>query len=315
MSEGTVVGLQPWLPAPLSHSRWWTEPVRAERLAALRIGVGLVLLLDVLGSYLPAARDYFGPDSLVAPGTFVTAIKPLEWHRVLLDRVASFETWNVLLWVWAGAAALLTLGVQARLAAGVAWFMASTLMRIDPFMHNSGDSVRSILLFYLMLTPCDATWSVSAWWQRRSGPVRIYPWPLRLLLIQMTIIYFATGLFKLRGSDWHLGRALSMVLGDPAWTRWSFADWPLPGWLLLTLTWTTLVWELAFPFCLFFPRLRVPALLMGVGFHVGTGITLQLGPFPLYMLCLYLPLVPWERTPLAANREQLVPAAAATDGN
>ena len=38
MSERTVVGLKPWLPWPLSRSPWWTEPVRAERLAVLRIG-------------------------------------------------------------------------------------------------------------------------------------------------------------------------------------------------------------------------------------------------------------------------------------
>src|SRR5205823_3952047 len=33
-----VVGLKPWFPWPLSRWRWLNEPVRAERLAALRIG-------------------------------------------------------------------------------------------------------------------------------------------------------------------------------------------------------------------------------------------------------------------------------------
>ena len=33
------VGVDPWLPWPLSAWRWWTEPVAAERLAALRIGL------------------------------------------------------------------------------------------------------------------------------------------------------------------------------------------------------------------------------------------------------------------------------------
>ena len=55
-----IVGLKPWLPHILASSPWWTEPIRAERLAALRIGIGLTLLVDVLWLYLPRAGDFFG---------------------------------------------------------------------------------------------------------------------------------------------------------------------------------------------------------------------------------------------------------------
>src|ERR1700686_3715834 len=41
-----IVGVVPWLPWPLSAWGWWTEPVRAERLALLRIGVALCLIAD-----------------------------------------------------------------------------------------------------------------------------------------------------------------------------------------------------------------------------------------------------------------------------
>jgi hypothetical protein len=300
MTDGTVVGLKPWLPPPLSRMQWWTEPVPAQRLAALRIGVGLVLLLDVLATYLPRAADFFGPEGLSAQGTLVGTAAWPDWHRVLLDQVTTFETWRLLLWAWAAAACLLTLGLLPRVAAAAAWFLSISLTSIYPAMHNSGDQVRSILLLYLALSPCGAVWSVTALWKgRRNGPVLIYPWPLRLLLIQMALIYFTNGLFKLQGPQWPTGQALGLVLGDAAWTRWSFADWPMPGWLLQAMTWVVLAWELAFPFCLCMPRLRVPLLCMGVAFHVGTGLTMRLGPFPLYMLCLYLPLLPWERL---ANR-------------
>src|SRR5262249_38531076 len=157
--DGTVVGLKPWLPPPLSRSPWWTEPVRAERLGALRVGVGLTLLLDLLGTYLPRARDFFGPDSLTAPGTFVSDTSPLDWHRARRDRLSPLERWPVLLWVWAAAAGMLALGVLPRAAAAVAWFFSVSVTRISPAMHNSGDQVRNILLLYLILTPCGAVWS------------------------------------------------------------------------------------------------------------------------------------------------------------
>ena len=53
MSHPTPAGRDPWLPWPLSQYPWWSEPVPAERLAALRIGLAAVLLLDVLVFYLP----------------------------------------------------------------------------------------------------------------------------------------------------------------------------------------------------------------------------------------------------------------------
>src|SRR5688572_20839237 len=57
-------GVFPWLPWPLRAMPWWTTPIGAERLAALRIGLALFLLLDVLGSYWPNRDVFFGPDSL-----------------------------------------------------------------------------------------------------------------------------------------------------------------------------------------------------------------------------------------------------------
>jgi hypothetical protein len=61
------------------------------------------------------------------------------------------------------------------------------------------------------------------------------------------------------------------------------------------LSWITLIWEIGFPIFVMMPSLRALTLWLGVAFHVGTGVLLPLGPFPLYMLCLYLPLVPWEQ--------------------
>ena len=78
MDERTVIGVQPVLPFGLSG--WLTEPIRAERLAALRIGTGLTLLLDILGTYLPRLSDYYGPGSLADPDVFRGRFAPPHWH-------------------------------------------------------------------------------------------------------------------------------------------------------------------------------------------------------------------------------------------
>jgi Vitamin K-dependent gamma-carboxylase len=296
MNNGTVVGLSPWLPGPLARSRWWTEPVRAERLAALRIAVALVLLLDVFCFYWPHRSDLFGRDSFSALAEPAARGPLLEWHRSWLDGVDSAESWQFLLLAWAGAAGLLLVGIVPRLAAAIAWCFSVSIIHLNGGPHNSGDQVRSILLLYLILTPCGAVWSIQAWRTRewRTGLVFVYPWALRLLFVQLAVIYFMNGIFKLRGDHWHSGLALTYVLGNVAWTRAAFETLAMPSWLLQTMTWTVLLWELGFPVFMMIPWLRKPALWMGVLFHLGTGLTMRLGPFPLYMLCLYVPLLAWE---------------------
>src|SRR5262249_50617128 len=68
MNEPKVAGLIPWLPWPVCRWRAWTDLVRAERLAALRIGLAFVMLVDILTTYGPHVTDFYGPDSLARVG-------------------------------------------------------------------------------------------------------------------------------------------------------------------------------------------------------------------------------------------------------
>src|ERR1700724_3679078 len=64
MTDVKVVGLEPWLPWPLKAWGWWSQPVRAERVAALRIGMAACLLIDLLTTYRPHLLEYFGTEGL-----------------------------------------------------------------------------------------------------------------------------------------------------------------------------------------------------------------------------------------------------------
>src|SRR5436309_9434138 len=80
---GQVVGLKPWFPWPLSRWRWLNEPVRAERLAALRIGLGLLTLFDVLFTFLPVATEILGRDSILGYGMVRDNFKDTERWSLL----------------------------------------------------------------------------------------------------------------------------------------------------------------------------------------------------------------------------------------
>jgi hypothetical protein len=113
-----------------------------------------------------------------------------------------------------------------------------------------------------------------------------------LLFIQMTLIYFFNGVYKLLGAEWRDGTVMHYVLHDVGWSRWSL---PLPLWMERCSAWLVMGWELGFPLWIMIPKLRLPTLVLGVVFHIISGLQLELGMFPLYALCFYLPLVPWER--------------------
>jgi hypothetical protein len=296
MSEGNVVGLRPWLPWPLSRSRWWTEPVRAERLAALRIGLAATLLVDLLSSYAPHVHDFFG-ERLGTPAlSSYWTDWATYWRWSLLRNVTDGRVVEAALWVFVAATACLLLGFATRICAAVTWVLSLSFANVNPFIDNAGDLVRGIALFYLMLTPCGAAWSLDRWiWRRGGGPTFVYPWALRLLFVQMALIYCTNGMYKVLGADWRSGNSLYYVMGDLTLARWSYAQFPLPYPLTRLLTWSVLVWELSFPLLVWWRRTRVPALWCGVAFHIGIGTCLEVGGFVPYMLCLYLPLVPWER--------------------
>jgi uncharacterized membrane protein YphA (DoxX/SURF4 family) len=292
MSEPIIHGIDPLLPWPLNRSRWWTEPVRAEGLAALRIGIALVLLTDVLAFHLPYASDLFGSGSFGAPNAFdqVRYLPPTPWS--LLASVESPLAWQGILVVWALAAVLLLLGICPQLAAAVAWFIGGSVHYVNPFIFNAGDAIRNIALFYLMISPCGAVWSIPR--RTSAAPVYIVAWPVRLLLVQLMTTYFINGLSKL-GEQWQTGDTIYYVTANICWSRWPRMVFAIPYGLTQALTFATVVWELTFPLCVLWRRTRWLTLALGVFFHVGTGVALKLALFPLYMLCLYLPLLPWDR--------------------
>jgi hypothetical protein len=449
-SPKQVVGVQPWQPWPLSAWPWWTEPVRAERLAMLRIGIALVLLWDIGYHYAPHLLTYFGKDELGSPTVFnwyfqaprttwsllrgvgheaglylallswlaltfwivgnavtrmllhkrelppddrsgvasvlwtvtftwyvagvwahlldaekVTALAwflplvgfslaclfftfdlmqrlvdgrhrpsylsglfalfmtgPLLFHVGLrLVEVDRSTWWSFLLkpWqdseammqfamaMWIFSAFLLLIGKWTTFAAIATWVLSVSFANTNHYLENAGDTIRLILLLYVMLSPAGAAWSVDAWFSKRTAPVYVHPWPLRLIFVQMIFIYFMNGLYKLFGDEWMEGRSLYFVLGDLALARFSVASVPIPFVLTQLMTWSVLVWEVTFPFLLIFKWTRIPALIMGVLFHLGIFATMELGPFVPYALCMYLPLIPWERL----RRERVEDAAIA----
>lgn len=300
-----VLGLEPALPPPLRGWRWLTDPVPAERAAALRIAVGAVLLFDICILYLPNLRALYGPGGFGDPTHFDAVFGPPWWRWSLLRVLPASWGPQALLTAWAVAAVGLLVGYRPRLAAVVCWVAAVSFSQANLYLHNGGDQLKLIVLLLLVFLPTDGCWAVRPHPAARAaaGPVLVRPWPIRLLLVQLVVMYFMNGTYKALGPAWRDGSVMYYVAHSPSWAHFSADYLPLPYDALKVLAWVTVLWELSFPLLILVSWARAAALWLGVLFHVGTLVHLEVGLFPMYALCYYVPFVPWERLRRVTCRE------------
>jgi uncharacterized membrane protein YphA (DoxX/SURF4 family) len=203
------------------------------------------------------------------------------------------------MWVWLLATLMLLLGLWTKPAAIASYAMSISFANLNDKIDNAGDTIRIIIQFYLMLCPCGAVWSLDRLLLRLRGKdapvVLVSPWPIRMLFVQLIFIYFINGVYKMFGGSWREGYSLFYVMGDFTLTRFSLSDNPLPLWAMRLANWSVLFWEASFPVLVINRWTRLVALCFGVFFHLGIFVSMELGFFVPYTLCIYLPLLPWER--------------------
>jgi Vitamin K-dependent gamma-carboxylase len=296
---------------------WWTQfwhrPLRAERLGLMRICLGLALLTDQLFQYLPNMMEFFGPTG-VAPQGLHDRYQTRRWFWTIL--VFNHDDPSVIypfFWAWVGVTFAWTVGLFSRFMNTLVWLGTMCWIVRNPNILNGGDDTLQCGIFLLLLSPSGRALSLDAWLRRRrsgdAGPAWVPPWSVRLLQIQLCVIYLTTGLSKLIG-DWELGdyywpkgtwwdgTSIHYVLNYITMSRWSFAQLPLPYWFTAILTYTSLWWEILFTFLVLNRRTRCAALWFGLMFHLGIYLTIEVGWFSFYTMSLYAVWVPewfWAR--------------------
>lgn len=265
--------------------RFWFEPQETSSLAILRICFGLVVLGWTI-SLAPDLPAFFSHSGLVAdqPGGSgvwgMLGVFPSDLAITLMFAVLDV------------ACICLVLGFRTRLAAVLVFVGILSLERRDPFVFNSGDGLLRVIAFYLMLAPAGASLSLDRWRKARDRfwefPARA-PWALRLMQVQLSILYVASVWDKVQGSTWNDGTAISYALRVSDVGRL-----PLPtvlthsAFLSGVLTYGTLAVELAVAVLVWNRRLRPWVLAVGVALHVGIEWSIRVGFFSLAIFTLYL---------------------------
>jgi uncharacterized membrane protein YphA (DoxX/SURF4 family) len=272
--------------------RFWFKDVETSTFALFRIVFGVVVIAWTI-SLAPALYSFFGDGGILPNHPDGDAG---SWGLLQLDSGPAAVTALYLL-LLVGALCLV-FGFKTRLAAVVVFVCLVSFARRDPWVLNSGDLLVIVLSFYLMLAPAGAALSVDRWLQAKSRfwefPARSL-WPLRLIQVQVSLLYFFAVWAKVRGETWNDGTAVSY-----AFRLEDLERFPVPGFvtdsLLLVplLTSGTLAMELALAILVWNGKLRPWVLLLGVGLHLGIDYAVRVGFFSWAALVAYIAFLPPE---------------------
>ena len=251
--------------------RFWFEPRSLAPLALVRIAFGILVFLWAL-SVLGDAKTFFGPDGVLTD-------PPSRDGAWSLLHVWDSGTAAVLLVVLLGIGGLcLSAGVATRVASVVVFVAFVSLGNRNPFIGNSGDALLRVLSLYM----------VFAAFAPRST------WPLRLVQIQVSLIYLGTAWAKARGHNWPDGDAVAYAFRLEDLARFAVPDVGASVAVTHVLTWGVLALEAALGVLVWVPSVRKWVLLAGVCLHLGIEYRLRVGFFSWAILTTYLAFVPGD---------------------
>ncbi|MEY3175840.1 MAG: hypothetical protein RLZZ436_3754 [Planctomycetota bacterium] len=259
-------------------------PVSSAPLVLFRILLGSLLLANAL-LLIPLIDDYFSADGVWPTRTWKAH---MAGRRFSLLHWLPDSTWSfrALLLTHFVACLMLLVGWHFRPACIVVFLTFVSFQHRNTMILSSGDSLLRILLFLCCFSNAGSGLSVDHWLAGRNlfEFTQMDPWPLRLMQIQLSIVYLRTVFWKLRGSLWRNGTAAWYPLWVDAYVRFRPPRRLLHPILLRIATWGTLVEETALGIGLWIHELRFPLLITGILLHLIFDLILNLQLFSWIMI-------------------------------
>lgn len=257
-------------------------------LAALRIALGIILLVDLLHRAGDVALFY--TDQGVYPVSAFEATY-YQYNGYSLHALSGALWFQQFLFVLAGCFAFaLTLGYRTRLVGFVSLVLLFSLHARNPAVLNGGDRLLRVLLLVALVTPLGERWSLDAL-RRDSARSSVVSFGTVALLVQPVVVFTSNAVLKHRGENWYAGDALEIALRNDVMTVYLgdvLVDFPV----LLTVlnyAWVTLLAGSILFLLLTVGRLRALAALAYMGAFAGMLVTMAVGVFPLALIASVIP--------------------------
>ncbi len=252
----------------------------------IRIAYSFLLLINAL-VLLPDLFNWFGENGLL----------PYDVSREIIDpdtlTIFGFlprEDWvlRISYGLFVSQIIFLLVGFFSRFQAVCVFIWFVSFVHRHHILFDGEDNLFRLMGFFLIFMPIGSYYSVDSWLRnRKQSKAKVSStWALRLLQIQMCLIYLSTVWEKMRGEDWVNGTAIYYVsrLDDV------FGHFPLPSFLLTSFslmkyaTWLVIIVELLIPISVWFKETRRFGLLLAFGLHLSIEYAMNLFLFQWLML-------------------------------
>lgn len=285
-------------------------------LALFRIALGLLLLADI-GTRLQELRAHYTDAGIWPRALAAQELAARKWY-FSMHLLGGSEAFAAALFALAAIVAIaLVLGFQTRAATVISWALLISLHTRNIAVLNSGDILLGLFLFWGMMLPLGARWSLDS---RRRGAAggSVLSAASAALLGQIALVYLFAAAYKWESIWLVRGDAVRYALNLETIAR------PLGSWLLQfpgtlrALTFGTLWLEALGPLVAFVPVangfFRLLTALAFLGFHlIGLELTMNLGLFPFISAAGWLVFLPawfWEKILRRENAAALPPLRA-----
>ncbi len=271
-------------------------------LAIMRVGVALLILAD-LGLRATSIVEFY-TDQGFLPRKYIFA--SYGWHPISLHALSgSWQFEAFLFGVAAFFALLLLVGYKTKLVTIVSFLLLLSLQNRNLVVLLGGDYILRLLLFWGMFVPWNARFSLDSMNSIRlkSLPNRVFSLGIAGYILQICFIYFFAAMLK-TGAAWNKDYSAVyyavhfQLLATPFAGILAY----LPLNVLSLITYSTRLLEILAPFLIlspfYTPYLRLLAIFLLTGMHLGFKAAMALGIFPFIDIVSLFGLLPtlfWDR--------------------
>lgn len=181
---------------------------------------------------------------------------------------------------------LLAVGVLPRWATFVTFILHVLFLHRNPLINYGVDFYSVCFLFYLSFIQHSQAFSLkSKFLKIKLKPIDVLScMGYRLLQVQLVVAYAYAGFEKLKGQTWWEGKAVWNTVINPQVAIFDLTWMSQFPFVIAVLTFLTIIYEVYAPVAFFNSKARKLWIVMGMCFHIGIFITMNIPFFAVLMM-------------------------------
>jgi len=231
--------------------------------------------------YLPYVEDLFGQSAFYGSNA-----DPILTYLGIGNEYSLFIITMIL-----ALSILMAFGIGKNVTVLLLFIAVDMIQRINGYLLNGGDNLLKFILLYMVFVNSFTMLCFSPrskFVDKKSMRFFLHKYGILAIKIHLCIIYFISGIAKANAKVWYSGVATYYTLSIERFAATDFNKTLAQNGYFVTLsTYTTLLWELAFPLAVWVKSIRNITLLIGLSIHLGIYFLMMIHDFEILFMATY----------------------------